>query len=167
MKPSHELESIHVYEKRLRDYYLNEKLKPIIEETRKARQEIAMSERIELGAVEFSAEFKDGSLIHGSPRIEILQDNMREVAVNVPDGKYRWVLILDLEKAEKPDVVPTIQQTIDRGWVDCPKCNGRLLVDTKGNVTQCDKCGDAAFVYWNLFVELGKLPEGDIANAKL
>lgn len=57
--------------------------------------------RIELGAIEFSAEFKDGALVYGSPRIEILQDNMREIAGQVPDGKYRWVLILDLEKAEK------------------------------------------------------------------
>lgn len=56
--------------------------------------------RIELGAIEFTAEFKDGQLVHGSPGINILQDNIREVAAQVPDGKYKWVTILDLEKAE-------------------------------------------------------------------
>lgn len=60
-----------------------------------------MSKRIELGAIEFSAELKAGALVYGSPRIEILQDNMREVAADVPDGKYRWVLILDLDKAQE------------------------------------------------------------------
>lgn len=57
--------------------------------------------KIELGAMEFTAEFKNGEPVYGSPRLQVLQDNMSEVAPLVPDGKYRWVLILDLEKAEK------------------------------------------------------------------
>jgi hypothetical protein len=107
--------------------------------------------RIELGAIEFSAQFANGELVAGSPRIEILQDNIREAAAHVPDGHYKWVLILDLEKAEKSEVVLTIQQTIDRGWIECPKCQSRLVVNDKGDVTQCS-CN--AFTYWNLFVQL-------------
>lgn len=57
--------------------------------------------KIELGAIQFTAEFKDGKAQYGSPRLEVLQDNMRELESQVPDGKYKWVLIMDLEKAEK------------------------------------------------------------------
>jgi hypothetical protein len=57
--------------------------------------------KVELGAIEFFAEFKNGEITDGSPRITVLQDNMREGAAQVSDGKYRWVLVLDLEKAEK------------------------------------------------------------------
>lgn len=110
--------------------------------------------KIELGTIGFSAEFKNGELVYGSPRIEILQDNMREIAVDVPDGKYKWVLILDLEKAEIVTTELTIGEAVQRGWVECPKCACQLLVNSKGDVTQCNACGDAAFQYWNLFVEL-------------
>lgn len=57
--------------------------------------------KIELGAIQFTAEFKDGKAQPYSPKLEILQDNMRELESQVPDGKYKWVLILDLETAEK------------------------------------------------------------------
>lgn len=60
-----------------------------------------MSQRIELGAIEFSAEYENGELKFGSPRIEVLQDNSKEVAALVPNGKYTWTLVLDLEKAVK------------------------------------------------------------------
>ncbi|HEY6244592.1 MAG TPA: hypothetical protein VIX17_11620 [Pyrinomonadaceae bacterium] len=45
----------------------------------------------------------------------------------------------------------TIEEIMRRGTVPCPRCGCILLVDTKGNVTQCAKCGDEAFVFWNLF----------------
>lgn len=111
--------------------------------------------RIELGAIGFSAEFKGGQVVYGSPRIEVLQNNMHEVAAQVPDGKYKWVLILDLEKAEKLTAELSIGEVIQRGWVECPKCQRQLVVNSKGDVTQCNRCGDAAFAYWNLFVQLG------------
>lgn len=113
-----------------------------------------MNKRIELGAVGFFAEFKNGELVYGSPRIEILQDNIREIAPDVPDGKYKWVLILDLEKAQKAAAELSIGETIERGWVECPKCQCRLLVNSKGDVTQCNRCGDSAFVHWNLFIQV-------------
>lgn len=47
----------------------------------------------------------------------------------------------------------TIEETIRRGIVLCPRCNSILLVDTKGDVAQCAMCGDNAFVFWNLFVQ--------------
>lgn len=62
-----------------------------------------MSQRIELGTIEFSAEIKNGDVVHGTQQFQILQNNMPEVGSLVPDGKYRWVLILDLEKATKAD----------------------------------------------------------------
>lgn len=111
--------------------------------------------RIELGAIGFSAEFKGGELVHGSPKIEILQDIMREVAAQVPDGTYKWVLILDLDKAEKTERVVTIQECIDRGWAECFKCSARRTVgkdgEARGVVSACGKCGESG--YWNLFVE--------------
>ena len=111
--------------------------------------------KIELGAIGFSAEFKNGELAYGSPRIEILQDNMREVAADVPDGKYNWVLVLDLEKAEKTTAQLTIGEVIERGWIECPKCNSRRSVgsegEARGMVSDCAKCGESG--YWNLFVE--------------
>lgn len=111
--------------------------------------------RVELGAIEFSAEFKDGALVYGSPRIEILQDSMREVQSQVPDGKYRWVLVLDLDKAERVEVLLTIQDIIDRGWIACTKCSARRTVGAEGNdrgmVAACSNCGDSG--YWNLFFQ--------------
>jgi hypothetical protein len=59
--------------------------------------------KIEFGALQITLEFKDGELVRGTPRLEILQDNVRELAGQVPDGIYKWVLVLDLEKAEKID----------------------------------------------------------------
>lgn len=64
-----------------------------------------MSKKIELGTVQWSMEFKGGELVYGSPRIDILQDNYKEVGAQVPDGKYKWTLTLDLDsaQAEKPE----------------------------------------------------------------
>ena len=60
-----------------------------------------MDQRIELGAIGFQVEVRDGDVVFGSQQFEVLQNNMREVGPLVPDGQYKWVLILDLEKAEK------------------------------------------------------------------
>jgi hypothetical protein len=61
--------------------------------------------KIELGAIQFQAEFKNGELVYGSPRIDILRDGIKKVAPQVPDGLYRWVLVLDLETAKKVEYV--------------------------------------------------------------
>lgn len=60
-----------------------------------------MPERIELGTIGFEVEVKNGDAVLGSQQFQVLQNNMREVGPLVPDGKYKWALILDLEKAEK------------------------------------------------------------------
>lgn len=60
-----------------------------------------MPERIELGAIGFQVEVKNGDVVFGSQEMQILQNNMREVGSKVPDGRYTWVLILDLDKAGK------------------------------------------------------------------
>lgn len=62
-----------------------------------------MPERIELGAIGFQVEVKNGDVVFGSHEMQILQNNMKEVGSKVPDGKYTWVLILDLDKAAKQD----------------------------------------------------------------
>lgn len=62
-----------------------------------------MSERIELGAIGFQVEVKNGDVVFGSQEMQILQNNMKEVGSKVPDGTYTWVLILDLDKAAKKD----------------------------------------------------------------
>lgn len=56
-----------------------------------------------MGAVEFSAEFRNGTLVQGSPEVNVL-DGISEVAEVLPDGKYKWVLTLDVDKAERIDL---------------------------------------------------------------
>lgn len=46
----------------------------------------------------------------------------------------------------------TIQEVIERGWVECPKCNAHHVVSQNGDVT-----ATGCYEYWNLFVQL----EGD------
>lgn len=60
--------------------------------------------RIEPGAIEFTAEFKGGALVSGSPKIQVLRDGISEVAESLPDGKYKWVLVLGIDKAERVDL---------------------------------------------------------------
>jgi len=48
----------------------------------------------------------------------------------------------------------TIQQVIDRGWVECNSndaCAAILKVEKDGTVEQC---GWGCFEYWNLFISL-------------
>lgn len=60
--------------------------------------------KIELGTIQFTAEFKNGGLQRGSPKLDILQDNIQEVSKLVPDGVYKWTLCLALDAAEKEAV---------------------------------------------------------------
>lgn len=60
--------------------------------------------KIEVGAFKWMVAFKGGELQRGSPRIDILQDNLKEVAAQIPDGEYSWVLVMDLDKAEKKEL---------------------------------------------------------------
>lgn len=45
---------------------------------------------------------------------------------------------------------PTIQECIDRGWVDCFRCGEGRNVNSKGDVAPCGRCRDSG--YWNLFI---------------
>lgn len=47
----------------------------------------------------------------------------------------------------------TIQDHINRGWIQCPFCDAHRNVDEHANVSACDKCGDAP-LFWNLLVTL-------------
>lgn len=102
--------------------------------------------KIELGTIEFSAEFENSELKPGGFRIDFLQDNLKEIAKLVPDGNYSWVLTLDLDRAL------TIGQMKERGFILCPKCRARRVVDNEFNVKPCESCGDAP-EYWNLMVQ--------------
>lgn len=46
----------------------------------------------------------------------------------------------------------TISDVIERGWIACPKCYAKRAVDTKGDVSSCEFCGDSP-PYWNVFVQ--------------
>lgn len=45
---------------------------------------------------------------------------------------------------------PTIQECIDRGWVECWRCGARRNVNSKADVTACEQCNDSG--YWNLCI---------------
>lgn len=60
--------------------------------------------KLELGALEFNIEVKNGELINNTPRLNILQDNLKEIVNKIPNGKYKWVMILDIDKAEKENL---------------------------------------------------------------
>jgi hypothetical protein len=62
--------------------------------------------KIELATIEWTFIFKDGEPQRPSPQLDIVQDNLREVAALVPDGLYRWTLTLDIEKAAKIPLPP-------------------------------------------------------------
>lgn len=56
-------------------------------------------------AIEFLAEFRNGTVVHGSSRVDMLE-GISEVAEVLPDGKYKWALTLDVDKAERTDLGP-------------------------------------------------------------
>lgn len=56
----------------------------------------------------------------------------------------------DLAGMEAPMKTETPRDIVKRGTIPCPRCQRILLVDTKGDVTQCNRCGDDAFVEWNV-----------------
>lgn len=49
-------------------------------------------------AVEFIAEFRHGALKHSSPSLNVLA-GISEVAEILPDGKYKWLITLDVDQA--------------------------------------------------------------------
>lgn len=59
--------------------------------------------KLELATLQMTVEVKDGKHCYGSPRLEIVQDNTDEVLPLVPDGRYKWTLVLDIDKAERAD----------------------------------------------------------------
>lgn len=60
-----------------------------------------VSMKLELGTLQMTIEVKNGELQHNTPRLDVLQNNLEELAAHVPDGTYKWVLVLDVDKAEK------------------------------------------------------------------
>lgn len=59
--------------------------------------------KLELGTLSMTLSVKDHELVRGTPRLDILQDNLKEVLPLVPDGTYRWVLVMDVETAKRID----------------------------------------------------------------
>jgi len=57
--------------------------------------------KIELGALSFTIKVENGEMCYPFPRLDVLQDNIKEVIKEIPNGEYKWVLVLDLDKAEK------------------------------------------------------------------
>lgn len=44
----------------------------------------------------------------------------------------------------------TIQECVERTWIECPVCEGRRAVDAHAQVAACGNCGDSR--WWNLGV---------------
>lgn len=59
--------------------------------------------KLELGTLSMTVSVKGHKLIDGTPRLDLLQDNLREVLPLVPDGIYQWVLVMDIDAAERLD----------------------------------------------------------------
>lgn len=62
---------------------------------------------IEIATIEFKLDVKDGELINNTPRLDILQDNLKEVLPLIPNGEYKWIFTMTTENAEKSNVEPT------------------------------------------------------------
>lgn len=107
-------------------------------------------QRIELGTFQIEVEIKDGQPVNGTPRMEFLQNNLRESLPLVPDGRYQWRLTMALNNALRPD--KTIQEYVDAGTIACPTvgCTAERAVGKDARVASCTDCKDAR--YWNLMV---------------
>lgn len=56
--------------------------------------------RVEFGTLKWTMEIKDG---RPTLHMQVLQDNYAEAAPLVPDGKYSWIMVMDLDTAEKSE----------------------------------------------------------------
>jgi hypothetical protein len=59
--------------------------------------------KLELGTLSMTVRVKDHEAVSGYPRLNVEQDNLKEALPQIPDGTYRWVLVMDLERAERID----------------------------------------------------------------
>jgi hypothetical protein len=57
--------------------------------------------KLELGTLQMTIAVKDGELLYPTPRLDILQDNLKETIPLMPDGEYQWRLTMTLENAVK------------------------------------------------------------------
>jgi hypothetical protein len=62
--------------------------------------------RVELGTLQITIIVKDGEVVFPTPRMDVLQGNLKEAAPLMPDGEYRWRLTMTLENAERVSVGP-------------------------------------------------------------
>jgi hypothetical protein len=57
--------------------------------------------KLELGTLSMTVRVKDHGFVSGYTLLKIEQDNRDEVLPLVPDGTYRWVMVMDTETAER------------------------------------------------------------------
>lgn len=107
-----------------------------------------MSRPVEIGTFQIEISVKGGKPIDGTPRMEFLQDNLREALPLIPDGEYQWRMTMTLANAIRPD--KTIQEYVDAGVIACPTCGADRAVAKDAQVAACEKCKDGR--YWNLMV---------------
>lgn len=97
--------------------------------------------KLELGTLQMTIEFKNGEVQHGTPRLDVLQNNIKEVAPHVPDGTYKWTLTLDVDTATRE--TPETET--------CPVCKNEVPADSMlsyNNVPNafCQQCVDSGRV---------------------
>lgn len=60
--------------------------------------------KIELGTVQFKVSIKDGKVVYGSAKLDILQDNTDEVVPLMEDGEYIWIGTLTTDNTERREL---------------------------------------------------------------
>ena len=57
--------------------------------------------KLELGTLSMTVRVKNHEFVSGYPLLNVEQDNRNEVLPLIPDGTYRWIMVMDTETVQK------------------------------------------------------------------